>query len=55
MIFAVPGHVELIKTNLKTETRRNPDAYDRYQIGKTYAVQPKRTAKGIKEGRIEVK
>lgn len=52
MIFGVPGHVELIKTNLKIETRRGPEAYDRYQVGKTYAIQPKRTAKGIAEGRI---
>ena len=52
MIFGVEGHVEAIKNNLKTETIRGPEAFERYFVGETYAIQPKRTAKGIKEGRI---
>ena len=49
MIFAVSNHVELIKKGLKTETRRSSD---RYEVGKSYAVQPCRTCKAILEGRI---
>jgi hypothetical protein len=55
MIFAVPSHIELIKKAIKTETRRNASAINRYEVGKTYAIQPKRTAKGIPEGRILIK
>ena len=51
MIFSIGNHVELIKQGHKTQTRR---ASDRYQIGKTYAVQPARTEKGIPEGRIMI-
>lgn len=49
MIFSVPGHIEQIKNGTKTQTRRKSPAY---RVGKTYAVQPGRTEKGIKEGRI---
>jgi len=51
MIFAVPGHTELIKQHIKVETRRRND---RYKKGETYSIQPKRTAKGIPEGRIKI-
>lgn len=54
MIFAVPGHIELIKKGQKSETRRNANAINRYFAGKTYSIQPKRTAKGIPEGRIKI-
>lgn len=52
MIFAVKDHVEQVKAGTKTETRRKATALVRYKVGKTYAIQPKRTAKGIPEGRI---
>lgn len=55
MIFAVPGHIEQIKQRTKTETRRGFSALGRYRIGRTYSIQPKRTAKGIPDGRILVK
>jgi len=51
MIFSVGNHIELIKKGQKTQTRRDSD---RYEVGKTYAIQPKRTAKAIKEGRIKI-
>ena len=49
MIFAVKGHVQQVINGEKTQTRR---ISNRYNVGQTYAVQPKRTAKGIPEGRI---
>jgi len=49
MIFSVENHVELIKKGQKTQTRR---ASDRYEVGKTYAIQPSRTSKAIPDGRI---
>jgi hypothetical protein len=52
MIFAVNNHPQAIIDGLKTETRRRITSLDRYHEGQTYAIQPKRTAKGIKEGRI---
>lgn len=51
MIFSIPGHVEMIKNGKKTQTRRKSPAY---RVGKTYAIQPGRMEKGIKEGRILV-
>lgn len=54
MIFAVAGHIDQIKAGTKTQTRRPFSALGRYQIGKTYSIQPKRTAKGIPDGRILV-
>jgi hypothetical protein len=52
MIFAVNDHPQAIIDGLKTETRRRPSALSRYYVGKTYSIQPKRTAKGIPQGRI---
>jgi hypothetical protein len=49
MIFNVEDHIEQIIACTKTQTRR---ASDRYQVGRLYAVQPCRTCRGIKEGRI---
>lgn len=49
MIFAEADHVQQIIDGAKTQTRR---ASDRYKVGRTYAVQPCRTCKGIPEGRI---
>ena len=49
MIFSFNNHIELIKKGQKTQTRR---ASDRYQVGKSYSIQPRRTAKGISEGII---
>lgn len=48
MIFS-EDHIEQIKAETKTQTRR---ASDRYQMWKFYAIQPCRTCKGIKEGKI---
>lgn len=52
MIFAYKDHPQAIIDGLKTETRRRITALDRYHEGVTYAIQPKRTAKGITQGRI---
>lgn len=49
MIFSQDGSIEKIKNGSKTRTRRPTD---RYQVGKTYAIQPGRTKPGIPEGRI---
>ena len=48
MIFK-PELVEKILVGEKTETRRkaNPDGSQRYKPGRTYAVQPGRTEKGV--------
>jgi len=51
MIFSVSDHVEQIKQGRKTQTRR---ASNRYQVGKTYAIQLARTEKGIREERIMI-
>lgn len=51
MIFSVGNHVQLIQKGQKTQTRRDSD---RYEVGKTYAIQPCRTCKAIKEGRIMI-
>lgn len=50
MIFAVDGHVQAVKDGLKTQTRRRNG--QNYKKGRLYSVQPKRTAKGIPEGKI---
>jgi hypothetical protein len=52
MIFAVPGHIERIKARTKTETRRRQAL--NYKKGRLYSIQPKRTAKGIPDGKILV-
>ena len=49
MIFSVDGSIQKIIDGSKTRTRRPTD---RYQVGKTYAIQPGRTQKGIPDGRI---
>ena len=49
MIFSVSNHAQQIIRGEKTQTRRDSD---HYQVGKSYAIQPKRTAKAISEGRI---
>lgn len=51
MIFSVDGSIQKIKLGTKTQTRRPTD---RYQVGKTYAIQPGRTKPGIPDGRIEI-
>jgi len=51
MIFSVSDHINQIKARTKTQTRRKSPAY---LVGKTYAIQPGRKKKGIKEGRILV-
>ena len=49
MIFSVADHVEQIVNGTKTQTRR---ASSRYEVRKTYAVQPGRTKPGDPRGRI---
>lgn len=49
MIFSEGNHVEMVIDGRKTQTRRSSD---RYQVGKTYAVQACRTCKGVHDGRI---
>jgi hypothetical protein len=49
MIFSIGNHIQQIKDGTKTQTRRPTD---RYEVGKTYAIQPGRGKKGIPEGRI---
>lgn len=51
MIFSIEGHIKQIIDRTKTQTRRPSD---KYQLGKLYAIQPKRTAKGIPEGKIYI-
>ena len=54
MIFGVNDHPQKIIEGAKTETRRKASAIERYQCGHSYAIQPKRTAKGISRGRIVI-
>ena len=49
MIFSIGSHIYHIMTGYKTQTRRPTDRYD---VGKTYAVQAGRGKSGIPEGRI---
>jgi len=49
MIFSKSDHIQQIISGTKTQTRRPSD---RYQIGKTYAIQPGRGKPAIPEGRI---
>lgn len=51
MIFAIGNHIELIIKGLKTQTRRSSN---RYEVGKLYSIQPRRTEKGILEGKIKI-
>lgn len=50
MIFYVEGHIDKIKLDLKTQTRRVGKR--KYEVGKTYGIQPCRTCPAIKDGRI---
>lgn len=49
MIFSIGNHIQQIIEGTKTQTRRPTD---RYEVGKTYAIQPGRGKKGIPEGRV---
>ena len=49
MIFNVEGHIEKIVNGTKTQTRRYSD---KYKVGKTYAIQPRRGKPGDTRGRI---
>lgn len=51
MIFSIADHVKQVIGGTKTQTRRSSG---RYQVGKLYSIQPKRTAKGISEGKIKI-
>jgi hypothetical protein len=51
MIFSIGDHIDQIIKGTKTQTRRPTD---RYEVGKTYAIQPGRGKKGIPQGRIEI-
>ena len=51
MIFSIGDHIQQIKDGEKTETRRPTD---RYQLGKTYAIQPGRGKKADPDGRIRM-
>lgn len=50
MIFSCNCHVKAIVDCLKTQTRRRQVL--NYKKGRLYSIQPKRTAKGIPEGKI---
>jgi hypothetical protein len=51
LIFSVEGHIKQIVDGVKTQTRRNSN---RYQVGKSYKVQPCRGCEGIHEGVIHI-
>ena len=51
MIFSIGNHVLKIVQGEKTQTRRDSD---RYEVGKTYSIQPCRTCRGITGGRIRI-
>lgn len=51
MIFGIANHVTLVIQGKKTQTRRSSD---RYEVGRLYSIQPSRTSKGIKEGKIKI-
>ena len=51
MIFSIAGHIEMIKSGDKTETRRQSGLYI---VGGSYSIQPGRTKPGILEGRIRI-
>ena len=50
MIFNVPGHIEMIRNGIKTQTRRSNRGI--YQVGRDYAVQRKRGVKAEPDIRI---
>lgn len=49
MIFSVGNHIEQIVNGTKTQTRRDSG---KYEVGKTYAIQPGRTKPADPRGRI---
>lgn len=49
MIFSVADHVEQIVNGTKTQTRRDSG---KYEVGRTYAIQPGRTKPADPRGRI---
>ena len=51
MIFSIPGHIEMIKSGDKTETRRQSGVYS---VGRSYSIQERRTGPGSLEGRIRI-
>jgi len=51
MIFSIEDHIQQIIDGTKTQTRRPSD---RYETGRTYAIQPKRGKNGIQDGRIKI-
>jgi hypothetical protein len=52
MIFNVPGHIEMIRNGIKTQTRRVNRGV--YQVGRDYAVQQKRGVKAENDIRIGI-
>ena len=52
MIFNIPGHIDLIRSGEKTQTRRANRGI--YQVGKDYAVQSKRGVKAESDMRIVI-
>ena len=50
MIFAVPGHIVLIRNGTKTQTRRLNRGT--YQVGKDYAIQEKQGVKAKQDVRL---
>ena len=52
MIFNVPGHIDLIRSGQKTQTRRVNRGI--FQVGRDYAVQRKRGVKAEIGIRIEI-
>lgn len=51
MIFSIGDHIQQIKDRDKTQTRRPTD---RYEVGKTYAIQSGRGKKADADGRIKI-
>lgn len=52
MIFNAPGHIDMIRREIKTQTRRLNRGI--YQVGKDYAVQAKRGMKAEPDIRIVI-
>lgn len=53
MVFNAPGHIDMIRSGTKTQTRRVNRGI--YRIGKDYAVQRKRGVKAESDIRIIIK
>ena len=52
MIFNIPGHIDMIRNGLKTQTRRLNRGI--YRVGRDYAVQRKRGVNAEKDIRIVI-